>query len=131
MRITIDTNVIASAIFFGGRPRQLLEELFAKNIEAVASPEILVEYQETFNELRSRYPDKPVRFPLAQVAAFFKLVLPCPIYQLCKSASLPKVISNNSAAISLLQTRIRLSSASSFDSRFILPYQTISLSITA
>ena len=84
MRITIDTNVIVSAIFFGGRPRQLLEELFSKNIEAVASPEILVKYQETFNELRSRYPGKPVHFPLTQIAAFFKLVIPSHNYDVCR-----------------------------------------------
>lgn len=52
-------------------------------------------------------------------------------YHSCSSASEPNVISRSSAAISLLHTRIRLSSASSFDSRFTLPYQTISLSITA
>ena len=31
MKIVIDTNVVASAIFFGGRPRQLLEMLLKKN----------------------------------------------------------------------------------------------------
>lgn len=54
MKITIDTNVIASALFFVGRPRQLLEELLENKIEAVVSPDILIEYQETFAELRSR-----------------------------------------------------------------------------
>ena len=44
MRIVIDTNVVASAVFFGGRPRKLLEELFNKRIEAAVSPEILTEY---------------------------------------------------------------------------------------
>lgn len=52
-------------------------------------------------------------------------------HHFCISASEPNVISRSSAAISLLQTRIRLSSASSFDSRFMLPYQTIFRSITA
>ena len=32
MKIVIDTNVVASAIFFRGRPRQLLEELILKNL---------------------------------------------------------------------------------------------------
>lgn len=31
MKIVIDTNVVASAIFFGGRPRQLLEMLLKKS----------------------------------------------------------------------------------------------------
>lgn len=40
----------------------------------------------------------------------------------------PNVSSSNSAAISLLQTRIRLSSLSSFPRKFMLPYQTTSRS---
>ena len=43
----------------------------------------------------------------------------------------PKVSSNSSSAASLLLTRIRLSSGLALDSRFILPYHTISLSIIA
>ena len=92
MKITIDTNVIASAIFFGGRPRQLLEELFAKNIEAVASPDILIEYRETFDELRSRYPDKPVRIPLTQIAASCKVVIPSENFHVCRDPDADKFI---------------------------------------
>ena len=36
MKIVIDTNVVASAIFFGGRPRQLLEELVLGKLAFVA-----------------------------------------------------------------------------------------------
>lgn len=42
MRIVIDTNVVASAIFFGGRPRELLEKLLLHDFDAYASKEILV-----------------------------------------------------------------------------------------
>lgn len=35
MRIVIDTNIVASAIFFGGRPQELLIELYKKRIDAV------------------------------------------------------------------------------------------------
>lgn len=45
MKIVIDTNVIASAVFFGGKPRQLLELLFQRKVDAYASPEILLEYR--------------------------------------------------------------------------------------
>jgi len=40
MKIVIDTNVIASAVFFGGKPRQLLELLFQRKVDAYASPEM-------------------------------------------------------------------------------------------
>ena len=58
MKIVIDTNVVASAMFFGGRPKQLLELLVSRRLEAYASAEIITEYQETAEELCSRYPDK-------------------------------------------------------------------------
>ncbi len=37
MRIVIDTNVVVSAIFFGGRPRELLEKLFQHDFNAFIS----------------------------------------------------------------------------------------------
>ena len=92
MKIVIDTNVVASAIFFCGRPRQLLEELFLKNIEAFASPEILMEYKETFEELRSRYPDKPVHIPLTQIAASCKVVIPTQNFRVCRDPDDDKFI---------------------------------------
>ena len=51
MKIVIDTNVVASAMFFGGRPRELLELLVSHRIDAYASSEIITEYQETAEEL--------------------------------------------------------------------------------
>ena len=91
MKIVIDTNIVASAIFFGGRPRQLLEELLS-NLEAVASPEILIEYQETFDELRSRYPGKPVRIPLAAIVSACSIINPAEHYQICRDPDDDKFI---------------------------------------
>lgn len=53
MRIVIDTNVVASAIFFGGRPKDLIELVVSKKLDAYASTEIITEYQETTDELWS------------------------------------------------------------------------------
>ena len=74
MRIVIDTNVVASAIFFGGKPRELLELLMRHQVDAYASPEIISEYQETCDELISRYPVKPVLLPLNQIIAACRLI---------------------------------------------------------
>ena len=92
MKIVIDTNVVASAIFFGGRPRQLLEELILKNLEAVVSPDIITEYQETFDELRSRYPDKLVRIPLASIVSACSLVTPAEHFNVCRDPDDDKFI---------------------------------------
>lgn len=65
MRIVIDTNVIASGIFFGGKPKMLLEMVVTRRLDAFVSEEILLEYQETVEELCSRYPSRPYQLPLA------------------------------------------------------------------
>lgn len=46
MKVVIDTNVVVSAIFFGGRPKKLLELLVTRKLEAYASTEIISEYNE-------------------------------------------------------------------------------------
>lgn len=60
MRIVIDTNIVASAVFFGGKPRRIIEALFEKKLDAFITPEILEEYHETFEELQIKYPQKRV-----------------------------------------------------------------------
>ena len=62
MKIVIDTNVVALAIFFGGKPRELLEMLVSKELEAYASSEIVDEYRETVEELQDRYPGNLLLF---------------------------------------------------------------------
>ena len=41
MRIVIDTNVVASAIFSGGRPAALLRMVITRTLSAVATDEIV------------------------------------------------------------------------------------------
>lgn len=45
MRIVIDTNVIASAIYFGGKPFELLKLIMEERISAIASKDIIEEYE--------------------------------------------------------------------------------------
>ena len=74
MRIVIDTNVIVSAIFFGGLPRQLLELLISHQVDGYSSAPIIQEYKETVEELCSRYPNKPLRLPLAAIIAAMRII---------------------------------------------------------
>lgn len=46
MKVIIDTNVVVSAIFFGGNPRKVLEAVIKGNMIVCASPEIISEYEE-------------------------------------------------------------------------------------
>ena len=56
MRIVVDTNVIASAIFFGGKPYQLLHYIMEGRVDVVASKEIVDEYEEIVLRLKQKYP---------------------------------------------------------------------------
>lgn len=56
MRVVFDTNVIASATFWRGVPFDCLAAWAAGRCEAIVSPAILAEYQETIEELGKQYP---------------------------------------------------------------------------
>jgi|GEM_PF-1312175 len=55
MKIVIDTNVVASGVFFGGAPRRVLEAISSGNVNAFATDEILEEYHETIDRLMKKY----------------------------------------------------------------------------
>ena len=74
MKIVIDTNIVASAIFFGGRPRKLLELLLQRELSAFITREIIEEYQETIEFLQNEYPSKPITVPLTQIIAACNMI---------------------------------------------------------
>lgn len=92
MRTVIDTNVIASAMFFGGKPRLLLEIAMSGKLEVYASEEIVVEYKETVEELQARYPGKPLHLPLAIMIAAMKLIAPVSHVHVCRDPDDDKFI---------------------------------------
>ena len=54
MRVVVDTNIIISGIFFGGKPRKLLEKCFSGTLQMVCSEEIFIEYTETIEKLTKK-----------------------------------------------------------------------------
>ncbi len=67
MKIVLDTNVVISAVFFGGEPRIILEAVLLKKFEAFATIEIVEEYQEIVDEMINRKQGKirkDILFPL-------------------------------------------------------------------
>ncbi len=67
MKIVLDTNVVISAVFFGGEPRKILEAVLIKKFEAFATIEIVEEYQEIVDEMINRKQGKlrkDILFPL-------------------------------------------------------------------
>ena len=74
MRIVIDTNIVAFAIFFGGRPRELLELLLQHELSAFITQEIIEEYQGTIEYLQNEYPSKRITVPLTQIIAACNMI---------------------------------------------------------
>ena len=74
MRIVIDTNVIASAIFFGGKPYQLLRYIMDGQVDVVASKEIVDEYEEIVLRLKQKYPSIITRIPLQEILGRFEII---------------------------------------------------------
>ncbi len=74
MRIVIDTNIIASALFFGGKPYQLLRYVMESRVDAVASKEIVDEYEEIVLRLQRKYPAINSRIPLQDIISKFEII---------------------------------------------------------
>ena len=74
MRIVIDTNVIASAVFFGGRPYQLLRYIMENYVEVVASKEIVDEYEEIILRLKQKYPAITTKIPFHEILAKLEII---------------------------------------------------------
>jgi uncharacterized protein len=63
MKVVFDTNVVASASFWQGKPFECLTAWAQGRCEAAVSPALLAEYCETIEELRLDYPDRtPVQW---------------------------------------------------------------------
>ena len=84
MRIVIDTNIVASAIFFGGRPRELLELLLQHELSAFVTQEIIDEYQGTIEYLQSKYPSRRITTPLTQIIAACNMISATTKVKVCR-----------------------------------------------
>jgi len=56
VRVLLDTNVLVSGIFFGGRPRDILDAWAEGRFELVLSPEIYHEYLRVCERLAEKRP---------------------------------------------------------------------------
>lgn len=74
MRIVIDTNVVASAVFFGGKPYELLHYIMEGRVDVVASKEIVDEYEDIVCRLQQKYPAISTKIPLQEFIARFEII---------------------------------------------------------
>lgn len=76
MRAVLDTNVVISAIFFGGMPLTIVRAAFAKKVELVASKAVLREYREVAERLHAQFPSVNYRRPLSILESKLTIVRP-------------------------------------------------------
>ena len=76
MRAVLDTNVVMSAIFFGGVPLKIVRTAFAKKVELVATKSVLSEYREVAERLHEQFPTVNYRRPLAILESKLTMVRP-------------------------------------------------------
>ena len=67
MRVLLDTNVLVSGIFFGGRPRDILNAWAEDRFELVLSPEIYDEYLRVCERLGEKRPGLTYQAILARL----------------------------------------------------------------
>lgn len=83
MRIVLDTNVLVSALFFGGVPGRILDAWRAGKLQIVLSAEILDEYQRVGRILAEDYPGVDLEPFLALLTVEAEIVeappLPAPV----------------------------------------------------
>ena len=93
MRIVVDTNVIASALFFGGKPYRLLHYIMDGRVDVVASKEIVDEYEEIVFRLKQKYPAFGTKIPLQDLLAKFKIIQGRSDIHVCRDPDDDKFIS--------------------------------------
>ena len=93
MRIVIDTNVVASAVFFGGRPAELLRMVVRHEHSAVATDEIIDEYQATVNYLLVKYGGKRLQLSIVPVFSAMEIIPVTSKVEICRDPDDNKFIS--------------------------------------
>jgi putative PIN family toxin of toxin-antitoxin system len=76
IRIVLDTNVLISALFFGGNPQTVLEKAIMGQIGLVLSSEILNEFEEVLCGKKYAYPPEFARNIVRELEAISELVFP-------------------------------------------------------
>ncbi len=92
MKIVIDTNIIASAIFFGGKPAELLKMVLSHSVYAVVTQEILDEYQATIDYLLEKYKGKKLNFSTVPIFSAMELIHSTTHIEICRDVDDNKFI---------------------------------------
>ena len=93
MRIVVDTNVIASAVYFGGKPYDLLKLIMEEKVSAIASKEIVDEYEEILARLQHKFPKLSKSIPFQEIVGKFTVINVSSDIRICRDSDDDKFIS--------------------------------------
>ncbi len=97
MRVLLDTNVIISAILFGGVPRQTIEAALAGEIDLVTSQHLLAELETVLGD-KFGFPSTMAASIRSELEVLSELVEPGPIQQVTRNAADDEVLPRLSPA---------------------------------
>lgn len=78
MIVVLDTNIVASATYWRGKPAYCLEAWVLGRYDLAVSHPILTEYEEVIARLAARYPTKPATDWLTAIKRVGQLYVPAP-----------------------------------------------------
>lgn len=76
IKAVLDTNVVMSALFFGGNPLKIVRAVFARKIELVATKAVVAEYRAVAERLHAQFPTVNYRRSLAILESKMTMVRP-------------------------------------------------------
>ena len=79
MTVVLDTNIVASATYWRGKPARCLEAWLLGKYELAISHPILSEYEEVVARLAIRYPTKPPTDWLSAIKQSGRVFYPLPL----------------------------------------------------
>jgi hypothetical protein len=85
VRVLLDTNVLVSAVLFGGLPRRLVDQALRGELDLVSGSTLLDEFEDVLIE-RFGFARAAARLTRAEVEAVAELVAPPRIEAVCRDA---------------------------------------------
>jgi putative PIN family toxin of toxin-antitoxin system len=93
MRIVVDTNIIASAIFFDGLPEKLTDLILTDSISVIATESIVKEYEKTILYLLNNPKTPKPQMELAALITHLTFIEPHTQIEICRDPDDDKFIS--------------------------------------
>ncbi len=76
IKVVLDTNVLVSAIVFGGKPRIILEKVIEGSLSLAISAPILDETRQVLSGKKFRYPPEVASSIIAEIESISEYVIP-------------------------------------------------------